>query len=180
MIADALRNKALDARIPLLDKSFSKVLKVAKVITTKLFEFFVKAEDFDLRAKKSLKFVGTENVTAINTTTTFELYYTTDTDLTTNPIAENAADLRDLSQVCDITFYDYDENNDTPDTYIEAVKASMSDCGFTVCRESSCDAVSNDGECEIGVDEDCALIGYQNCECDIVVGLEGEKFVMFS
>ena len=173
MIADAMRNKALDANIPLLDTSFSKVLKVAKVITTKLFEFFVKVEDFDLRAKKSLKFVGTENVTAINTTTTFELYYMTDTDLTTNPIAENAADLRDQSEVCDITFYDYDENNDTPESYINLVNASMSGCGFTVCGEDDCDPVGD--ECEVGVDDDCDLLGYQNCECDIVVGLEGEK-----
>jgi hypothetical protein len=52
MIADAMRNKALDANIPLLDTSFSKVLKVAKVITNKLFEFFVKVEDFEDRTKK--------------------------------------------------------------------------------------------------------------------------------
>lgn len=52
MIADGIRNKAFDAKIPLLDTSFSKVLKVTKVITNKLFEFFVKVEDFEKRALK--------------------------------------------------------------------------------------------------------------------------------
>jgi len=52
MIADGIRNKAFDAKIPLVDTSFSKVLKVTKVITNKLFEFFVKVEDFEKRALK--------------------------------------------------------------------------------------------------------------------------------
>lgn len=40
-----MRNKAFEVNVPLLDKSFSKVLSVGKVLTEKLFEFFVKPEE---------------------------------------------------------------------------------------------------------------------------------------
>jgi hypothetical protein len=45
-LAQASNNKAFDVNIPLLDTSFSKVLSIASVFTDKLYEFFVKAEDF--------------------------------------------------------------------------------------------------------------------------------------
>lgn len=46
-LAQATSNKVLDANIPLLDTSLSKVLSIASVFTDKLFEFFVQAEDFE-------------------------------------------------------------------------------------------------------------------------------------
>lgn len=46
-LARATGNQILDTRIPLLDTSFSKVLSIASIFTDKLFELFVKAEDFE-------------------------------------------------------------------------------------------------------------------------------------
>jgi hypothetical protein len=45
-LAQASNNKAFDVNIPLLNTTFSKVLSIASVFTDKLYEFFVKAEDF--------------------------------------------------------------------------------------------------------------------------------------
>jgi hypothetical protein len=45
-LAQASNNKAFDVNIPLLDTTFSKVLSIASVFTDKLYEFFVKVEDF--------------------------------------------------------------------------------------------------------------------------------------
>lgn len=47
LIAGASSNAAFNARIPLLDTSFNKVIIVAKMFTDKLYEFFVRCEEFD-------------------------------------------------------------------------------------------------------------------------------------
>lgn len=41
LLAEALRNKALEAKIPYLDTSLKDILQVAKVFSDNLFEFFV-------------------------------------------------------------------------------------------------------------------------------------------
>jgi hypothetical protein len=73
-LARATSNKILDVKIPLLDTSLSKVLSIASVFTDKLFEYFVKAEDFDDRGVKTLQ-VRTGNTSEIiNATEVFHLY----------------------------------------------------------------------------------------------------------
>ena len=104
----ALQNKAFEANIPLIDISFKKIFSFAKSFNNRLFEFFVKVEEFEKRGVKSLKIEQSDkNVTAINASDIFELYVITE-DLNANPIAGNAQVLRDQASKCTITFNSYE------------------------------------------------------------------------
>lgn len=108
--------------------------------------------------QKSLAFVGTESITGINMKKTFELYYIADVDLTTNPISENAKDLRTQANVCDITFNAYIDGTDSQD-YIEGVIQGMdTNCGISVCNDTECEHVT-DG-CD-PANNDCSIQGYK-------------------
>ena len=45
LIVQAMRNKAFEMNIPLMDTSLAKVLEVAKSFSNNLFEFFVSVTD---------------------------------------------------------------------------------------------------------------------------------------
>ena len=82
-------------------------------------------------------------------------------DLITNPIAENAKDLRKHSVVCDITFQAYGGSAD-PHSYIGNVINNIvsNGCGIDVCGvDDGCDYVT-DG-CDLNEDADCTIDGYK-------------------
>ena len=174
MLAEATQNKAFDIRVPLLNTSLTEVFQVGKVITRELFKFFVKVEDFDDRALKSLTFAGAQNVSSINGSKTFELYFIEGVDLATNPIAANAEALRDQAKdACDVTFGAFNDAADK-DEYIQNVLGSIpSGCGFSACNETSCEAVLDE--------EGKVVVEYRNCPCDLVIGLDEEdKFIIYT
>lgn len=58
ILADAVGNKAFDAKIPLLDTSFKELLSIGSVFTNAMFEFFVTVVPFEDRGTKSLIIQG--------------------------------------------------------------------------------------------------------------------------
>ena len=53
VLAEATRNEAFNVNVPLLDTSLSKVLSIGKVLTEKMFVFFVEVEAFEKRGEES-------------------------------------------------------------------------------------------------------------------------------
>ena len=113
------------------------------------------------RSPQGLKIVGTNNITRINSTETFELYYIAGMDLKTNPIAENAKDLRDQAVVCDIKFEAYNDAVDSETSYIENLISTTNDtCELlNICGVGDCDQVTDD-DCDPVTDESCVIDGY--------------------
>ena len=58
MLAQATTNNAFNVQIPLLDISIKKIIGVASVFTSALFEFFVMVPPINERKKKSLVVKG--------------------------------------------------------------------------------------------------------------------------
>lgn len=138
----------------------------------------VKVEDWDKRTVKSIKIESSANVTAINSTGTYELYILKD-DLQTNPIADNAALLRKQARnhgnsLCAITFPTFHSD------WINSVAIGIvpvdtsSACNVVICQRNECQAITNNKN---------ETIEYHNCTraCDIVIGVNTEdKFTLFT
>jgi len=58
MLAQATKNRAFNAEIPLLNISIKDIIGVAEVFTSALFEFFVMIQPFEERGIKSLAIKG--------------------------------------------------------------------------------------------------------------------------
>ena len=138
---------------------------------------------------KSLKLEQEESnkITAINIPATFELYVLK-SDLDANPIAGNAKVLRDQAikdkGLCSITFDDYSKFEENPkplEDWIDGVKNSVGvvvgqddACMVKVCLASQCD--------EILDDEGEEVLGYEACDCDLVIDVEmdSSRFILYT
>ena len=58
MLAQATKNRAFNAEIPLLNISIKDIIGVAELFTSALFEFFVMIQPFEERGIKSLAIKG--------------------------------------------------------------------------------------------------------------------------
>lgn len=140
----------------------------------------VKVEDWDDRAIKSLNIQSTDNFTTIVNSTvakTFELYVLYD-DLSVNPIAGNADVLRqqarnDGNSLCSITFpVPYGPGwNESVRSGISAVDDD-STCSVTMCLTSQCQAKLDSSK--------KVILEYHNCDCDIVIENDGNKFSLYT
>ena len=166
----------------MIDISFKKIFSFAKAFSNKLFEFFVKVEDFEKRGVKSLKIEQSDkNVTAINASDTFELYVITE-DLNANPIAGNAQVLRDQASKCIITFNSYEASDNNPTAWIEDIIKNIEGidgvCPIDICRASECTPILED---ESPNKKEQEVLGYEACDCDIVLDVNTEsKFVLYT
>jgi hypothetical protein len=132
------------------------------------------------RALKSLGIYSSSDTSAINGTSSFELYILRN-DLSVNPIAENAASLRDqaISEggLCDISIYDL---NDVANDIVSDIVASITggDCGVTACSADQCvpcNSIVCSGDIVAGISE------FRYCDCDLVVGKDDTDILfMFS
>lgn len=132
------------------------------------------------RGVKSLAIVSSSNTSVVNGTSTFELYILRD-DLSVNPIAENAASLRDQAigedGLCSFTIYDLDDvtNNILADTLASILG---SDCNVTACDATLC-IPCNSTLCSADVVADITEFRY--CECDVAVGIDdADTLFMFT
>jgi hypothetical protein len=183
MLEQAAGNKALDVRIPLIDISLKKIISYGTVFTDAFYEFFVKVEDFNDRAIKSLVINGGE-ITSITESAVFELYVMK-SDPMVNPIPEKADQLRSQALkedgVCRLEIPAY---SGTSSEFINSIIGNVTGCGIVVCPSEGCERCSDDtcvlcegGDCdgEAGVEE------YRGCDCDVVVTVDGEnKLKLFS
>jgi hypothetical protein len=138
-------------------------------------------EDWESRGKKSLIIESANgNASNINVTGTFELYIFYN-ELSTNPIAENAQELRNQAQedgnsLCIITFPTWSNNS----AWIESVKTSATNvtgggvCNINICHTSECSATLNNAKNEI--------LGFENCECDVAIEVDDTtgKFALYT
>lgn len=135
---------------------------------------------------KSLKLEQEESndITAINIPATFELYVLK-SDLDANPIAGNAKVLRDQAikdkGLCSIKFDEFEENTSSLEAWIDDVKNSVGvvvgqddACMVEVCLASQCD--------EILDDEGEEVLGYEACDCDLVIDVEmdSSRFILYT
>ena len=137
------------------------------------YEFFVKVQDFDARGVKGLSYVASEDVNQITEAATFELYIIRD-DLDANPIAENAARLREQAEVCDITFGTFDSASGNSGWISSVVNSVGASCDFTVCSHLDCESIrpiNGDGDPYGDIE------GYHHCDCDVVVGIDDNNIV---
>lgn len=142
-------------------------------------------EEWSDRAIKSLQITSSllGNITNINGTTSklFELYAIRD-ELSTNPIAENAATLRKQAKntgnsLCNITFPEW-SNNQT--SWINLVKSSITHaaegtCNLNVCLTNECIPAQNKKK--------DVILGYDYCTrlCDIAIGLNAQnQFLLYT
>ena len=58
ILAQAMGNKAFDARIPLLGTSVKSLMNIGSVFTNAMFEVFVRVTPFEDRSTKSLILKG--------------------------------------------------------------------------------------------------------------------------
>ena len=143
------------------------------VFTHQKYEFFVKVQDFDARGNKGLSYVASEDVNQITEAATFELYIIRD-DLEANPIAENAARLREQAEVCDITFGTFDTASDADGWISSVVNSVGTSCDFTLCSHLDCESIrpiNEDGDPYGDIE------GYHYCDCDVVIGLDDNDLV---
>lgn len=168
-----MRNEAFNVNVPLFDTSFAKIFSLGKVLTEKLFVFFVEVEPFDRRGVKSLTFKGTETIDAFDETKTYELYVIQD-ELTVNPVVENILDLRAQSSVCQITLEKWEGAIATQSKidYVHKVVSSVdaATCEIIVCPVSAC------AETLSGPAGEEFVIGYEDCPCDVVLGIDDDDY----
>jgi len=130
----------------------------------------VVVEPFEDRATKSLLFKASKNISSSSDEArTFELYVIRD-ELRVNPIAANAPLLRDLSDICSITF-GKDTGSET--TWLQNVFASISCAGgkVTICRTTDCTPIyyaDKEGKKNV-------VREYRDCSCDVVMGVDSDK-----
>lgn len=142
-------------------------------------------EEWNVRAVKSLQIKSSllGNITNINGTTSklFELYAIRD-ELSTNPIAENAATLRKQAKnvgnsLCNIAFPEWSDNSTS---WINLVKSSITHaaegiCNLTICLTNECIPTLNNKKDDI--------LGYDHCTrlCDIAIELNAQnQFLLYT
>lgn len=142
-------------------------------------------EEWNVRALKSLQITQSSlgNITNINGTTSklFEIYIIRD-ELSTNPIAENAATLRNQAKnvgnsLCIITFPEWSNNSAS---WINLVKSSITHategtCNLNICLTNECiPALNNKRDVTLGFD-------YCTRLCDIAIELNAQnKFLLYT
>jgi hypothetical protein len=149
--------------IPLLKKPFSEVLATGSIVTNKLNKLFVKVEEFDSRATKTLVRQGDAphvfDTLAPVTTAKLELI------LIRNELIVNTEDFSGIQDLADA-----DGNTKCPftlssaaigdgQTLVVEIKSALLVCSIAVCDDCPQDETTGD---------------FQDCDCELVVALDAD------
>ncbi|EJK58713.1 hypothetical protein THAOC_21137, partial [Thalassiosira oceanica] len=160
---------SINALIGAVKFSPAAALTMLRTIDDNLFEFFVKVQSFDDRAAKSLSIVQSgSTMEDVNTDLSLELYVI-HTELMANPIAGNAAMLRSQAGICEFTLKSgFAAGDDKSDFLAEITSTVTCSDGLNFCPSTSCEPVYG-----INSDGSPDLVRFENCECDVVFGIDG-------